>query len=43
MTTYEVMNMDKKYDTPIVEIEKVDTDVITDSSWELPKEDWDWK
>jgi hypothetical protein len=33
--------MDKRYDTPIVEIETINADVITNSEWELPKTEWD--
>ena len=34
--------MTREYESPCIDVVTVDADVITSSSWELPKEDWDW-
>lgn len=31
----------KKYQTPEIEIDQVNADVITTSDWELPRIDWE--
>ena len=33
--------MKRIYETPIVEMDKVNADIITTSDWELPKIDWE--
>lgn len=34
--------MNIEYESPCIEVVIVDTDVITTSDWELPKDNWDW-